>query len=81
MNQYKTGTPRNPDLRWPVLVQAVSRHSEHSRWHLLLRRAYRAEHRRAGDGLQRPLRSRFQPRLTPGVRPQHAATRQKVPSA
>jgi CubicO group peptidase (beta-lactamase class C family) len=23
MNQYKTGTPRNPDLRWPVLVQAV----------------------------------------------------------
>jgi CubicO group peptidase (beta-lactamase class C family) len=23
MNQYKTGTPRNPDLRWPVLVEAV----------------------------------------------------------
>ncbi|HEY5868276.1 MAG TPA: hypothetical protein VI542_22395, partial [Candidatus Tectomicrobia bacterium] len=22
MNQYKTGTPRNPDLRWPVLVEA-----------------------------------------------------------
>jgi len=29
---------------------------------------YRAEHRRAGDGFQRPLRSRFQPRLTPSVR-------------
>ena len=27
-----------------------------------------AEPRRAGDGLQRPLRFRFQPRLTPGVR-------------
>jgi hypothetical protein len=24
----------------------------------------------AGDGIQRPLRSRFQPRLTPGVRRQ-----------
>jgi hypothetical protein len=23
MNQYKTGTPHNPDLRWPVLVEAV----------------------------------------------------------
>ena len=23
MNQYKTGTPRNPDLRWPILVEAV----------------------------------------------------------
>jgi CubicO group peptidase (beta-lactamase class C family) len=23
MNQYKTGTLRNPDLRWPVLVEAV----------------------------------------------------------
>jgi CubicO group peptidase (beta-lactamase class C family) len=23
MNQYKTGTPRNPDLRWPALVEAV----------------------------------------------------------
>jgi hypothetical protein len=23
MNQYKTGTPQNPDLRWPVLVEAV----------------------------------------------------------
>jgi CubicO group peptidase (beta-lactamase class C family) len=23
MNQCKTGTPRNPDLRWPVLVEAV----------------------------------------------------------
>jgi|SoiMetStandDraft_2_1073263.scaffolds.fasta_scaffold297211_2 hypothetical protein len=26
-----------------------------------------AELRRAGDGFQRPLRSRFQPRLTPSV--------------
>jgi hypothetical protein len=26
-----------------------------------------AEPRRAGDGFQRPLRSRFQPRLRPGV--------------
>ena len=26
-----------------------------------------AEPRRAGDGVQRPLRSRFQPRLTPSV--------------
>jgi hypothetical protein len=26
-----------------------------------------AEPRRVGDGLQRPLRSRFPPRLTPGV--------------
>jgi CubicO group peptidase (beta-lactamase class C family) len=23
MNQYKTGTLRNPDLRWPMLVEAV----------------------------------------------------------
>ena len=23
MNQYQTGTLRNPDLRWPTLVQAV----------------------------------------------------------
>jgi len=23
MNQYKTGTPRHPDLRWPVLVEAI----------------------------------------------------------
>jgi len=29
-----------------------------------------AQQRRAGDGFQRPLRSRFQPRLTPGVRRQ-----------
>jgi hypothetical protein len=27
----------------------------------------RAEHTRAGDGFQRALRSRFQPRLTPGA--------------
>ena len=29
---------------------------------------YRAEHRHAGDGCQRPLRSRFRQRLMPGVR-------------
>ena len=35
MNQYKTGTPWNPDLRWPVLVEAVYASPEQSRWHVL----------------------------------------------
>ena len=33
-------------------------------------RLERAEHGTGADGLQRPLRSRFRPRLTAGVRPQ-----------
>jgi hypothetical protein len=31
----------------------------------------RAEPRHAGDGVQRPLRSRFPPRLMPSVRPRN----------